>query len=196
MQDTISESPARSYFENASDSFVGDPQSELAATLLEHAREARQDNRAQQSLEDEHRQALESNQVNAMRREADAIRAAGLRRGVAQIVGGGLTASGGAAQLSIRSETAGKSWGSVLDGSGGVSSGVGELLGSRQDAVAANARADATAWSHQVEASERRGDDLRDANGEAADLRRAALDHLRTVSETQASTAQAAVFRG
>jgi hypothetical protein len=197
------ESATRAYFDEASRAFATDAHTALAIAMLEHADEGRDSARHQRLLEEQHQQLLEHAQVEAMRDEADQIRAAGQARGVAGIVGGGLQAAGGFVQLSaVGSEqnaaptTTAQGWGTALGGAGQVSSSVGELVGSRHDGQAADHSADQTAFAHRVEASERRRQALSDQANEALELRRNALQHLENISESEANAAQAVVFRG
>jgi hypothetical protein len=159
---------------------------------------------------------MEAEQVEAMRREADQIRAAGMARGVSGIVGGSLQVAAGAAQMSAvqaappsapssgnppASDTAptassAGATGMVLGGAGQMSTSVGELLGAHHDGRAADARTEQTAFGHRVDASERRAQALSEDSREALELQRGAFEHLENVSESEANGAQAVIFRG
>lgn len=206
--DPTGPSATHAYLEAARSEFIGDPRTNLAAQIIEYANQARQDTRQQRLAEEEHRQALEARQVQAMRAEADLIRAAGYARGIAGIVGGALTATGGAVQVlgaSSEAETPGEAqsqtsseegWSATLSGLGKVASSGGEFVGSHYDGEAGDARADQTAFGHRIDASERRRQALDEDAAEALELQRSGVDHLRNIANSEADGAQAAIFRG
>jgi len=202
--------PTLDYYLDARDGFLGDPASELAALLIDHLRESRQ-NYLEQSRAQEHQlRKVQAAKIEAMRDEADKIRDAGMAKGAGMIASGLLTigASGVKAHTATTNaaasdaaptspETAPTDWEGILKGAASGAQGGGELFAAGDERQAQLARTRATEDEHLAGEAERRLKLLDDARANARDLERTAFEHLRKKNETAAATDQTLVtWRG
>lgn len=202
--------PTLDYYLDARDGFLGDPASELAALLIDHLRESRQ-NYLEQSRAQEHQlRKVQAAKIEAMRDEADKIRDAGMAKGAGMIASGLLTigASGVKAHTATTNaaasdaaptspETAPTDWEGILKGAASGAQGGGELFAAGDERQAQLARTRATEHEHLAGEAERRLKLLDDARANARDLERTAFEHLRKKNETAAATDQTLVtWRG
>ena len=72
----------------------GDINAQVAAMLLVNARDARNNAKVERGAQEEIALAEEHQQIEKLHEQADEIRKAGRERGVAMMVGGGLTVAG------------------------------------------------------------------------------------------------------
>ena len=195
------------YFDQSVSDMEGDPQLQMAAMMLKHARETRKGNDQQRSLEEKNIQSAEKQQLQQMRAEAKKIRKAAKKRAVGQIANGAFTAASGAVTLTGAGMHAGKgtdAYGKAMDGYkgsattlqgiGGTAEGYTGLEAIDIDDKASEHRRNATAAEHRADASKRRLDKIDEADGASKDLKDAALDHMRNVTRTQNDTDQAAIY--
>jgi hypothetical protein len=176
----------------------GDPAAQLAALALKMSHDSREAGQAARSAEEQNILEHQGRQIEALHAQADAIRAAGWARGLAQIGSGGLQVAGGLSTLSnlpkteLQAVTVGAE-SKVFTGSADVLAGGGEIIGSSFDARAQEHAAAATAANHRAEAGERRLDGISEELAAARELARDAIDFLREARGIQNSTEQAPV---
>ena len=192
--------PTLDCYVEARDAFVGDAASEIAALLIDHVRESRQNYLEQTRAEEHQLRVVQAAQIKDMRIEADKLRDAGMYKGAAMMLSGGLTIASGVVTASNASsanrETPGSvphkatetNWPSVFEGSAKGADGSGQLIAAHFDREAGLARADATEHEHLGSEAKRRLEALDEARSHLKDLQRSAFEHLKGIHETQAST--------
>lgn len=180
--DTSTQSPTTAYFEEARDAVLGDPSTQVAAMLLEHAKDSRQLNRERARAEEAQLRESQQRQVRALREQSDHIRTAGMYKG-ALMIASGVASAGSAVASSKDSEV----WAGALNGAAKGTEGAGELAEAYHDGRAGLLGADATVAEHESGEAERRLADLREANAEVNDLERSALDHFAEVQRARAA---------
>ncbi len=202
--------PTLEYYKDARDAFLSDPSSALAALLIDHVRESRQNYLDQTRAEENHLRSVHAAQLEAMRDEADKLRDAGVARGVGMVASGALSIMAGYATANTPSSDASKcatpctprpakgtDWPGVLNGAASGAKGGGELFAAYDDRQGQLARTRATEHEHQGGEAERRLKTLDETREHARDLERSAFEHLRNVHETEAATDLALVtWRG
>ena len=207
--------PTLEYYVEAHDRFMGDPTSELAALLIDHVRESRQQNRDQTRIEEAHLRFVQTAQVQELRSEADELRKAGQAKAFGMIVSGAASIGSAAVAAASTNPSAPESeqgptpsdatpsdatpsvaakrtaWPQVIKGAADGAEGGGGLIAAEHDLHAGRARTRSTEHEHQAGESERRLNDLSDARSYSRELERAAFDHLEKVQEAESAADKA-----
>ena len=184
--DSNTSSTTASYYENAKNGLMGDHATQLAAMLIDYAKDSREQNRQLRRGEEAHLRLVQQEHITDLRTEANMIRRAGREQGYAMIVSGGLTIGASIAGAKGACDAAG-----AMNASAKGMEGRGLLLSSNYERQAGMARADAAEHKNQSEEALRRLEDIASADESAKDLQRKAFDHLRAIQETRAATDRA-----
>jgi fatty acid-binding protein DegV len=176
-------SPARVYFDEAANSALGDPTTQLAVMVLEHAKDSRDLNQEQNRLEEEHLRHMQRQQVDFMRKQAKHVRNAGRIKGAAMMVGGVATIAAGVAEARGQVEVEAR-W----KAAGGGANGFGEWGAANAEKAGNDAATNATEHKHKGGESERRLEDLREQRSHLRQLQSTALEHLESIEKSKAET--------
>jgi len=180
--------------------FGGDPNAEIAALMLGHARDVREGARQARAAEEKNIEAQENQQVEEMRNQAEDIRRAGYVEGVTEIGTGVLDVFAGETTMNGATTMHGKLTPQVegdvlvMKGSSDVLKGAGTMGAAWFKGESQIDDANGTAASHHAQAAIRRLDDIKDVEKDARDLARNAIDFYRDQVHTQADADHAAVF--
>lgn len=200
----------QSNIDTVSAEFGGDVNAQVAAMMMMSAHDKREQVQASRRSEDRYLCAMQDQQVASMREQAEHIRSAGQKEGIANIIAGGLQIAGAAwsaygavnAAPSADVKTGASTENTALEmlraslpGMAAVTGGVGTLMAAGEKAEAAGCEADATEAGNHASASERRLDTLRDEEKDAQDMQRTAIDFLRDINQSKAGGDRAAIFQ-
>ncbi len=189
---TNTASPTTSYFEAARDALAGDPTTQIAAMMLEHAKTSRELNHQQRSVEELRLRELQADQVDQLRLKATRTAIAGFTQGAAGIASGALKIGACGSKAEGDADVAG-----YLKGTAEGVSGSGTAVSAYFKYEAGQADANGTECEHKSGEALRRLEDLRDESGQLRELNRSALDHLRAIQDAKAATDQAITsYRG
>ncbi len=179
----------------------GDINAQVAAMVMIAGREKRA--QIQQSRQAEERliQAMEDEQVREMRKQAAAIRHAGLLDGLGKIASGMLSVTAGGMQIDAANAATEKA-AKVLEGEAacmrgyaGVAEGTAVLGSTSYNDAAKQHEANAVAADNSAAAARRRLEDLRDEAKSAEEDQRSAIDFLRDINQSAAAADRAAIFQ-
>lgn len=171
----------------------------VAQHLIESCRDERNFSEVERTALEEQLAHTEQAQLDSMHDEADAIRSAGLIRGLSQIGAGvaGIASAGAQyrASTSSGSEAAGFQRDSGRYQAGATLLGAaGSAVGAMFDASAKDAAADAASHGHAAQYLERRLKDVGERSDEARVQQQKALDSAAEFVDLEARSAQAALF--
>jgi hypothetical protein len=166
--------------------FAGDPEAQMAATLLEHGHSTRASTRAARDAAEQQLQHHEHAQVSKMRSQAKAMLVGAIGGGALQVASGALTLAA-ASSHSRATEATYKGAAASADGAGKAFSGAASAEVTRLEAGATEA-------GHRAGACERKLDSINARMDEARDLIRTALDFMKSSQEKASDTNRAALF--
>ena len=167
----------------------GDVNAQMAAMVLKHSQESREDLETVRDLEEANITKLEREQVESMMDQADAVRTAGLISGGTQMASAAFGALGSITAAKGQDEVA-QVFNVIAQGAGGV----GELAASGSHHDAAVAQANATQQGNAAEAAKRRFDEVNSELDEVRAFAREGMDFLKEIRRTEAATNSAALF--
>lgn len=180
--------------------FAGDPNAEIAALMLGHARDVRDGARQARAADERTIEAQENEQIVQMRNQAEDIRRAGEVEGLTEIGTGVLDVFAGEATMTGTTTTDGKLTNDVeggvlvMKGSTEILKGTGTMGAASYKADSQIDDANGTAANHRAQAAIRRLDDIKDVEKDARDLARTAIDFYRDQVHSQADADHAALF--
>lgn len=157
----------------------------VAQHLIESSRDEQNFSELERVTLEKQLEQSQQAQIDSLHDEADAVRAAGLIRGVTQI---GAGAAGLASALSSGEKAA--EW----TAAGQLSGALGSVFGAGFDASAKDAAADATSHGHAAQHLERRLKEIDERINDAQTQQQKAIDSAAQFVELEARTAQATLF--
>ncbi|SRR5690606_2171826 len=175
-----------SYYQDAKNALMGDYATQIAAMMIDHAKQSREQNQELRRGEEAHLRLVQREHIEALRTEADMIQAAANAQGNAMIASGFFTVGASVTTYFDSPNAAG-----IMNGSGKAAEGMGMLGKGENDRKAGLARAEATEYEHQSQEALRRLEDLDGDDESAKDLQRKAFEHLRVVQQIKADTDRA-----
>lgn len=168
---------------------AGDSGAEIAALLLLAARDSRNAASTARQAEEQRLTTLQDQQVEALYDQADATRAAGWAQGMGLMISGGFAVAGAVASTD-GSQTAAQAYA----GPGSIAKGGLDLLASGYQFQANVSSAEATDAGNQAKQAERRLQQLGEAQSDAAQLARAAIQAASDLARSQTAGEQATMF--
>lgn len=173
--------------------FAGDSGAEIAALLLLSARDSRSAASTARQAEELHLTALEDEQVEALYDQAAATRAAGWAQGMGQIISGGFAMAGAVAGANAdgpQDQAAAQAYA----GSGSIAKGGLDMIASEYQFQANVSGAEATDAGNQAKHVERRMQQLSEAQSDASQLARSAIQAASDLARSETAADQATIF--
>jgi hypothetical protein len=170
-----------------------DPLAELEELLLKMKVEDRQRAREERVTEEARIERAAREQVAAIKDSADAMFVQGMFAAGGQVVGGALTAYGGASSFGL-SDSAADAQMATWGGLGKVAEGAGGLGAAFMEYPLGDAEAALTGAQTRRETAERRASDAASQTQLSGDELRALLDRLQKIHDVEFGAQQAALF--
>jgi hypothetical protein len=181
------------FSEQASAAIDGNGAAQVAALLLESAREQQSQARLQRQAEEKALRELEAEQVNSLLREADAVRAAGQARAMGMMISGGFTIVGSVGGQVI-GDASGQYFAGAMSGEAKLGEGLMNLGAAEHDFAATTARAEGTRSANAAAQEKRRIDDLSAAISESGQTAREALSTASDLVRAETDADQATLY--